>query len=281
MAIAIIHSDALQTFIKGIGFPYDHRMNLDKGGVGFDAFDKFIRANVQWVPELSFDKEKHVKVWGSARVTGPVPQPEDFYSRSVFTGTEEINQFKPWAQQDAHEGNSPAHANFIGATFALSTKYIADFKETADGKVDVSEYIRVLVSEVASESYLGYGILVPVEKLWDIHYKTDGKDRFWVERSEHGVDNIEHFYVREVTNQGEINNNFKQDEEGVWSVKVKEGVRVTDKEVPTAVDLTGFSDTSDTYTSISITDEETKAALLQVEVKSRSLVNEIKCNLGL
>lgn len=258
MAIAIVDHDALQIFAKGIEFPFDHRMNLTIGGIGFDSFDKFIRKNIRWIQELDFRKDKHVKLWTSAKITGPVPKPEDFYSRTVMSGTDDCNRLEPWYEQDAHKGNSPAHVNFIGATMALAMKYIADFKLTETGEIDVVEYIRIIVADKAEDTYLGYGLEVPVEKLWNIHYKTDGVSRFWMERSEFDsvqpFEDVEHFYVREITNQSEINARFDQNEDGVWYRHIDEVPTVTDVEVPS---LVGFEDTNDSYTSTVLVDDAT------------------------
>lgn len=250
MAIAVITQEALIKLAKEIEFPMDHRINLTKGGVGYDLFNRFIKENLLWINELDFDKDLHVKLWGSAKVTGPVPLPESYYSRSVFTGTTEENPFKQFAET----GESPAHANYIGATFALAQDYIADYVESEDGQVAVVEYIRVIVGTKTTDSFLGYGLEIPVLKLWKQHFLTDGKTRFWVERSAHNADLLfegdEHYYVREQT-QAEVDKGYHFNETTqLWVANKHEpSIQVADVAIhsPMELNLNGFSDTEDSY----------------------------------
>jgi len=67
-------------------------------------------------------------------------------------------------------------------------------------------------------------------------------------------EDVEHFYVREITNQSEINARFDQNEDGVWYRHIDEVPTVTDVEVPS---LVGFEDTNDSYTSTVLVDDAT------------------------
>lgn len=240
MSIAIINYGKLVSFVTEIGFPVNHRINLTGDGMGHHLFNDFIRKNVEWIQEIDFRKNSHVKVWGSAKLTGPVPNAENYYSRSVMSGTEEDNPFK----QFNLPGESPAHANYVGATFALSRKFIADFKETEDGKVDVVDYIRVLIADDAENTYLGYGLEIPVEKLWNIHYVTDDVSRFMVTRTEFGVVDGEYFYVREQTPE-EVKERYVFNEtRRIWEERRNEpSIVVNDIELsaPTTLELNEFS----------------------------------------
>lgn len=246
MAIAIVKHKELIEYANSIQFPINHRMNLDLGGLGFDVWDKYIRENVEWVNELDYKKGEHVKIWSSSKVSGPVPQPEDYFSRSIINnnGGNPIEDYRK--SPDAWAGGSPCHANYISSTFTLSEKYIVDYVEGKDSLVAVEEYIRIHLGEKPEDTYLGYGITIPVERLWTILYMTNGVDRFWVERTYfpeiHG--NKESFYVREINSTEEIEKHFEQIEDK-WVLKVKETTTVEDVEQLVAPSFTAgeFADT--------------------------------------
>lgn len=248
MAIAIVDYSVLETFVKSVNFPYDHRMNLVKGGIGFDMFDQFIREKVRWIQELEFKRDEHIKIWTSSTIVGGVvPKAHEYHSRSVLVGTENTNPFKM-------EG-SVCHPNFVGTIHSLYQNYIADYKMSADEKVDVQEYIRVMVGKTAADSSLGYGLEVPVETIWNKHYKTDGEARFWLERSAYnpeGVtfEDVEYFYVRELE-AAEVPQHFEFNEmlQKYVRIKAKETTTVRDVEFKSAeaLDLNNFSEDEDVY----------------------------------
>lgn len=241
MAIAIIDHDNLQVFIKGIDFPYNHRINLVKGGVGFKMFDEFIRANVRWIQEMEYKKDKHVKLWSSSNIVGNVPNIHEFYSRSVVTGTEEVNPLT--------NGLSPALPNYNGSVHLLSLKYIADYKEVdlhGTPIVDVEEYIRVIVTENAADSYLSYGLHVPVETLWEFRYEHRDHN-FVVDRKLFGDVNEEWFYVRDMTPQ-EIEDNYIKTDTGYQRL-TNLTTEVKDVEIE-PLDITGFAEDDDPQTDL-------------------------------
>lgn len=246
MAIAIIPQVELELFAKEIGFPSNHRMNLIEGGEGFKVFDEFIRKNVQWVQELGYDREKHIKIWTSSTIVGSVPKAHEYHSRSVMVGTENTNPFTDTA--------SVCHANFIGSTVRLAQDWIADYKSGEDGMVAAETYIRVIVGTKSEDSYLGYGLNIPVEKIWNKHYRHDGAERFWLERSDYNPDepifeDVEYYYVRELT-APEVPHywNFNEDT-GKYERIREEGSTVHDVEFKSAeaIDLNNFSEDEDNY----------------------------------
>lgn len=237
--IAVINHTALIEKVKAIGFPMNHRMNLDLGGLGYKEFHDFIVSHVFLIEESEYKKNEHVRIWSSAKVIGEVPSPENYYSRGLVTGQDGI---------DSIITGSPCGANFQYSSALLGEDYIADYTTKEDGTVDVGEYLRVLIHEEAKETYLGYGITIPVELLWTIHRVTDNNGRFWMERSVFPPVSLcdEVFYVRELS-QVEIDKHFIQDEEGNWHIRQAETTTIQDVE---AVDLTGFEDTTDQYITV-------------------------------
>lgn len=246
MAIAIIPQVELELFAKEVEFPYNHRMNLVEGGMGYAVFDKFIRDNVQWIQELAYDKEKHIKIWTSSTIVGPVPKAHEYHSRSVMVGTDNTNPFK--------DSGSVCHANFVGSTYRLSQDYIADYKSSSKGQVAVDGYIRVIIADKASDSYLGYGLNIPVEKIWNKHYRHDGAERFWLERSDYNPDepifeDIEYYYVRELS-PPEVPLYFTFNEETGKYVRIcEESSNVRDIEFMSAeaLDLNNFTEDESCY----------------------------------
>lgn len=251
MAQAVVLHEELMLLAKEIGFPTGQRMNLIEGGQGYDIFDKWLRKNVQWIQELDFKKDKHIRILTSGSITGPVPNAHDFYSRSPMVGTEAINPLNDTVLRgvvaNQEKSQSPTHANYIGATYALSQKYIADYKLTDDNSVDVEAYIRIVLMDKAEDSWFSYGINIPVEKLWEIRYNyVDG--RFVMERAEYGIDAQEWFFVRVLTD-AEAEQHFEQNRVGAWVLRAKEGIEILDVEFKSAeaLDLNNFSDDESAY----------------------------------
>lgn len=240
MAIAIVPYAEIRAFAEEIGFPFDHRLNLTQGGVGYSAFNGFIRTSVQWIQELEFKKDEHIKIWTSASIVGEVPKAHEYHSRSVMVGTPNTNPF-------TMEG-SVCHPNFVGSIHALYNDYIADYKNGETDKVAVQEYIRVIIGQKAEDTQLGYGLEIPVEKLWNKHYKTDGISRFWLERSEYKpeeviFEDVEYFYVRELQPE-EVSLYFVLDETSGKFVRIRqETTTIHDVEFKSAeaIDLNNFS----------------------------------------
>lgn len=249
--IAVIEHNVLLEAVNKVGFPLNHRMNLTPGGLGFDLFDKFIKANILLIKPEDFDKNTQIKLWSTSKIIGPVPSPENYYSRDLLS-------------TDDFENGNPCLGNFSMSTNLLGEDYIADYVDN-NGAVAVQEYIRVLISEDAKETYLGYGLEIPVERLWTIHRITDNKGRFWMERSVFPAESLcdEATYVRELT-QVEIDKHFVQNEEGDWHLRQTEIVKVED--VPT-VYLNDFEEKEGTYL-VNVPDDVKQAMVATTKLAS-------------
>lgn len=265
MAIAILNHSKLILHVKEIGFPIGHRMDLIPGGLGYEVFNKYIQENVEWINHIDFKKDEHIKLWTSAKVVGPVPSPENYYHRGV------IGTFDSTSQWDFKDVENMGHNNYAKTTELLAEDYIVDYVLNEGGDVAVQQYIRVIVTEEAGDSYLGYGLTVPVERLWSVHYRTDGRTRFWVERSEFPVPEgeIEYYYVREIESPEERERRFDC-KDGVWFLRVKEKAVVEDVEMPTAPSFT--ADEFDETENILMTDA------MKATLKTAEVISTIKTN---
>lgn len=265
MTIAVINHKKLFDHLTNIGFPINHRIDLTPAGLGYKVFNDYIQDNVEWIQQLAFNKKQHIKLWTSSKVTGPVPTPENYYHRGVI-GTEDSAPECFFKDVD-----NLTYINYLKTTQLLGEEYIVDYVTCENGEVAVEKYLRVIVTDNADDSYLGYGLSVPVERLWLIHYMTDGANKFWVARSEFPIPDGEPelFYVRAITSTDE-RDKYYECKDGLWVKRNKELTTIQD--VP--VNMTELDESLNTVALLTSTD-------LKVEMTAANKNATIKEKLGL
>lgn len=162
MAIAVINHALLVKFTDDLGFPKYTKVQLEACGIGHQYYDRFIRDNVQWIGQVDYDPEIHVRVTESAQLTGEIPEPWALRHQQFLEGEVDHNAFKEIVEGTATHVNRNA---IRLATGNALLKYRVDYVEV-ESVIDTVNHLAVAVFDKAEDSSLSYTTDLPVEQIW-------------------------------------------------------------------------------------------------------------------
>lgn len=165
MAVAIIKHAELKAYAEKIGFPLSTKVTLVPEGKGYAIFDQFIRENVQWVNEVSFDPAIDIKITESAQLVGEIPEPWALRCQKFLEGTPEVNSFQP-LDVDGIKVDQLVNQVAIQDAIAFTLlKYRVDFDKT-DQILNTTSSLKLAIFDTAEDSSISYASDVPVKYIY-------------------------------------------------------------------------------------------------------------------
>lgn len=168
MGIAVVRHDALVAKAKEVGFPLYTKVQCESGYNGFALWDLWIRKNVEWVSELGYDPELHVKLTESAQLVGELPNEWELRCQKFIEGDAEYNTFKS-LQSDTENTEFYLHVNRQAMQVTVSNamfRYQLEFETAEDGSVITHNRLGVAIFDKAEDSSISYNSDIEVAQLW-------------------------------------------------------------------------------------------------------------------
>lgn len=166
MAIAVVNHADLVKHANKIGFPLHTKVQCASGLNGYAIWDTWIRENIQWVSELGYIDDQHVKLTESAQLVGELKSPWELRCQKFIEGDSESNVF----QKLSVDGTDfSLHVNRQAIQVAVSNaslRYKLDFETEADGSVVTHNKLTVAIFDNAADSSLSYQSDIEVAQLW-------------------------------------------------------------------------------------------------------------------
>lgn len=166
MAIAVVNHADIVKYANEIGFPLYTKVSCQSGYNGYILWDKWIRDNVQWVFELGYDPEKHVKLTESAQLVGELKNSWEFRCQKFIEGVDESNVFLPL---DVDGTEFSLHVNRQAIQVAVSNaslRYKIDFETESDGSVVTHNKLAVAIFDHPEDSSISFQSEIEVAQLW-------------------------------------------------------------------------------------------------------------------